>query len=385
MAQIGGQPLQALRDRAPPPSPRRRRRRAGRSCRPARRTDRRCVPPAAPPAAGRAAPRRRPAPTASPGRSRGSASGCGAGRKPHGSGRQHRATRPAAACPAAASGRAGPGADARWRWRAPRRPRRSIARPGCPAAGRPVPPARPDRRCHPAQHGIDQAGERGEAAGPGQRHGGGDGGMRRRFQQQHPRGAQPQHVAHRFRRLPFAARAPAPRPACPSSQHRGGEAVRRRPVARRYRGGRASNASSSGRPAVQHGGQQIEGGFAGRVGHGGDAVWSRQGAACNPIGNVTDGAQAAACVNTRVLAAGSRALWHGLRIIEWQAAQRLRAAAAARVGARHCRRDPRAGIGHIRDCQSVRPQDWSSDPGGAGRDAASPAARVHLDDRRRRG
>ena len=151
------------------------------------------------------------------------------------------------------------------RWRAPCRPRTPRARPACPGAApsSSASAARPSFG-HTAQHGIDQAGEGRQPAGTRQRDRGGDGGMARRIQQQEPRGAQAQHVAHRFRRRLAQERLEHRVQRSHPPQHRRGQPMRRGTVAAAPAGERVQCLLE--RPApVQHRGQQIECGLARRV------------------------------------------------------------------------------------------------------------------------
>ena len=288
--QIGGQPLQALGIALHRGHRRRRRRRAGRSCRPARRTDRRRVPRAGPPAAGRAGRRRRPAPRAVPGRSRESRRcGCPAETAPSRSAAP--CHRPVAACRDAASGRAAQGADARWRWRAPRRPTQLHSHDGVSSRGPSssaiaAGPAAATRRStaltSPANGARPRARVSATAVATAA-----CGGV---SSNSTAGGAQPQHVAHRFRRLPLQKGLQHRVQRAHPAQHRRGEPVRRGPVARRCRGRDGVERLLQRTAAVQHGGQQIEGGFAGRIGHGASGFGPARAGMQPAIGNVTDGA-----------------------------------------------------------------------------------------------
>ena len=121
---------------------------------------------------------------------------------------------------------------------------------------------------HPAQHRVHQPGERRQAPGAGQCHRRRDRGVRRRLQQQHASRAQPQHMTHGVRRLlvqiGFKSRVQRSHPA----QDCRGEPVRRGSIAPRKVGRQRVQRLLERAAAVQHGAQQIEGGFSGRVGHG---------------------------------------------------------------------------------------------------------------------
>ena len=117
---------------------------------------------------------------------------------------------------------------------------RASVSPRGPEPGRRVQPRsiqvrqrRSARLGHPAQHRIDQPGERRQPARARQGDRGRHRRMGRRLQQQQPGRAEPQHMAHRFGRRLAQERLQHRVQRSHPAQHRSGQPMRRRAVARR--------------------------------------------------------------------------------------------------------------------------------------------------------
>ncbi len=98
-----------------------------------------------------------------------------------------------------------------------------------------------------------------------------------RVEQQQLRRAQAEHVTDRRGRLATEERLQHRVQRARPAQHGGGDPVRGGAVAR-FRGRQGVQRFLEGAVPVQHGGEQVEGAFAGGVGHGG--VMARIGGAC---------------------------------------------------------------------------------------------------------
>ncbi len=189
----------------------------------------------------------------------------GAGGKADGPGRQHLARQR----------RLGAGRQREVERRFPRM--RFGDRPRVPPPARPEPGGRVEPRTvepvqrrlalvgDPAQHRVHQPGERRQLARPGQAHRGRHRGVRRRVEQQQPRRAEPQHVPHRLWRRAGQERLEHGIERAEPAQHRGGEPVRRGPVARLGPAGPLQTLIERA-AAVQHRAEQVEGNLAGGVG-----------------------------------------------------------------------------------------------------------------------
>ena len=117
-----------------------------------------------------------------------------------------------------------------------------------------------------AQHGVDQAGERRETAAFRQVNRGADSGMHRRFQQQQPGGTDAQDLADGFRRLLAQEGLQHCVQRAHAAQHGRGEAMCSGSVPG-FQGRQRAQRFLQRAMAFQDGGQQIESGFACRIGH----------------------------------------------------------------------------------------------------------------------